>query len=179
MDTIELGTCALEAWSERHIPGLVAVANDSKVSENLTDRFLFPYTPEDARVWVDACGDQRPPTHFAIVVGGVVAGGVGFDPLTGEESGSAEVGYWLGREFWGRGLATTAARAITDHAFAVTDLRRLQASVFSWNPASARVLEKAGYQLEGRHREAILKRGRIGDRLVYARLRTDPALPRS
>lgn len=175
MDVIDLGSCVLEPWSERHIPGAVAVANDPRVSAGLTDRFPFPYTLDDARTWVDTCAGQRPPTHFAIVVDGVVAGGVGFDPFVGEESGGAEMGYWLGHEYWGRGLATTGAKAITSYAFAATDLRRLQAVVFSWNLASVRVLEKAGYRLEGRHREAIVKRGRIGDRLVYARLRTDPA----
>src|SRR4029078_9643353 len=80
---------------------------------------------------------------------------------------SAEIGYWLGEPFWGRGIASEVLRAVTDYAWATLDVIRLEAGVFSWNPASARVLEKAGYTLEGRLRQAVVKHGRVGDRLIY------------
>lgn len=177
MGTIDAGGCILEPWAVCHIPGLVVQANDAEVSATLTDLFPYPYTEDDAAWWVDKASSERPTRNFAIVVDGEVAGGAGVDLLTGTEQGGADIGYWLGRSFWGRGLATTVLLSLTDYAFAVFDLRRLQAGVFSWNLASARVLEKAGYHLEGRHRQAIFKRGRVGDRLMYGRLRTDPAPP--
>jgi RimJ/RimL family protein N-acetyltransferase len=142
----------------------------------MTDRFPFPYTAGDAASWIATCSKERPSRNFAIIVDRRVAGGAGIDVLGGEDTGAAEIGYWLGHGFWGKGLATASLRALTEYVFAAFDLRRIQASVFSGNDASAHVLEKGGYRLEGRHRQAILKRGRVRDRLVYARLRDD-ALP--
>ena len=96
---------------------------------------------------------------------------MGFGILKDVYSKTAEIGYWLGEPFWGRGIATTALKETTAYAFAHFEIERLQAHVFEWNPASARVLEKAGYTLEGRQRRHVFKDGRIGDALLYARLR--------
>jgi RimJ/RimL family protein N-acetyltransferase len=85
-------------------------------------------------------------------------------------AGTAEIGYWLGEPFWGRGIATAAVAAFTAHAFADLGLRRVFARVLEWNPASARVLEKCGYALEGRLRRSALKDGKVADELLYARL---------
>ena len=84
----------------------------------------------------------------------------------------AEIGYWVGEPFWGKGIATAAAIRATEYGFATLGLVRIQAMVFEWNTASARVLEKAGYVLEGRMRRSIIKDGRIADSLLYARIRT-------
>jgi RimJ/RimL family protein N-acetyltransferase len=100
-----------------------------------------------------------------------VVGGIGIDVGTDVFRRSAEIGYWLGEPFWGRGIATEVLRALTDYAWATFDIIRLEAGVFSWNPASARVLEKAGYTLEGCLRQGVVKQGRVGDRLIYGLLR--------
>ena len=110
-------------------------------------------------------------TQFAIVLAGELVGGIGIEPGVDVFRRSAEIGYWLGEPFWGRGLATEALRGATDYAFTTFDICRLEAGVFEWNPASARVLEKAGYTLEGRARLAVVKDGRTGDRLQYALVR--------
>ena len=83
---------------------------------------------------------------------------------------SAEIGYWLGEPFWGRGIATAALRALTDYAFANHDIVRLDAGVFEWNPASMRVLEKVGYVLEGRLRKSVTKDGQTIDGFLYAKV---------
>jgi RimJ/RimL family protein N-acetyltransferase len=85
---------------------------------------------------------------------------------------SAEIGYWLGEEFWGRGIVTEALRAMTDYAFATWDLCRISAGVFEWNPGSMRVLEKAGYELEARCRSAVTRDGETIDELIYVILRS-------
>ena len=86
----------------------------------------------------------------------------------------AEVGYWLGRAFWGRGIATAALRLLTAHAFAADpELRRLWAVPFVTNVASARVLEKAGYTREGTLRQSAIKDGRVLDQFMYAILRDE------
>ena len=74
---------------------------------------------------------------------------------------TAEIGYWLGEPFWGKGIATMAVAKMTDFAFSHFDLDRIQAEVFEWNPASSRVLEKAGYSLEGRLRRELSRREKL------------------
>ena len=91
--------------------------------------------------------------------------------VAGVNRRSAEIGYWLGEPFWGQGIATKAVGALTDYAYAHLDLIRLYATVFEWNPASARVLEKAGYAHEGRLRKSVTKDGKIIDQLLYAIVR--------
>ncbi|HEX8558656.1 MAG TPA: GNAT family protein, partial [Pyrinomonadaceae bacterium] len=132
--------------------------------------FPHPYTPAAARAWLGFVAQKTPETDFALAVGGEAAGGIGITLREDVARRSAEIGYWMGRAHWGRGLATAAVRALTDWAFAHFDLCRLDASVFDWNPASARVLEKAGYVLEGRLRKSATKDGRTIDQLLYARV---------
>ena len=87
---------------------------------------------------------------------------------------SFEIGYWLGRAYWGRGIMTEAVSAVTGWLFdAHPDVVRVWAGVFAWNPASARVLEKAGYTFEARLRKSVFKDGQLGDKLIYARLRDE------
>ena len=136
-----------------------------------SDRFPHPYTAADAESGSRSAGAQKPATTFAIVVDGAAVGGVGIELGADVFRRSAEIGYWLGEPFWGRGIATEALRAMTEYAFAHFDICRLEAGVFEWNPASTRVLEKAGYMLEGRARLGVIKDGRTGDRLLYALVR--------
>ena len=82
-----------------------------------------------------------------------------------------EVGYWLGRDAWGNGYATEALALLVDHAFAEFDFVRLQAHVLAWNPASARVLEKNGFEREATFKRGAVKDGRVVDSWLYVRLR--------
>jgi len=109
--------------------------------------------------------------YFAFIVEGSAVGGIGLVLKDDVFRRSAEIGYWLGEGYWGRGIATEAVRALTEYAFVTFDLCRLHAGVFEWNPASMRVLEKAGYTLEARHRKNVTKDGETIDRLVYALVR--------
>ena len=169
---LKLSRCTVRPWRPGDETTLVRYANDRGVSGNLRDRFPFPYTAADADAWIaHVAAEAPPPRNLAIVVDGHAVGGIGVELGQDVYHRSAEIGYWLGEPFWGRGIATEALRAVTEYAFATFDIIRLEAGVFGWNPASARVLEKAGYTLEGRLRQAIVKAGRVGDRLIYARLR--------
>jgi RimJ/RimL family protein N-acetyltransferase len=109
-----------------------------------------------------------PETTFTIAVNGEAAGSVGFVLRHDVERVSAEIGYWLAEPFWGRGIATEALVAMTGHAIAAHRLTRIYALPFAWNTASCRVLEKAGYVLEGRLRRSAIKNGVITDQLQYA-----------
>jgi ribosomal-protein-alanine N-acetyltransferase len=162
----------LRRWRAADLAALVRYANNWNVWINLKDRFPYPYTDADARAWIAHCDTRTgEATNVAIDWQGEAIGGLGLDPHLDVHRLMATVGYWLGEPFWGRGFATHALRAFSAYAFSTFDLHRLQATVFDWNVASARVLEKAGYTLEGRLRHSIIKDGRIADTLLYARLR--------
>jgi RimJ/RimL family protein N-acetyltransferase len=168
---LELATCTVRSWEWRDRDAIVRHANNRKVSINLRDRFPYPYTLSDARNWLESVVGYEPETNFAIAVAGEAVGGIGFTLQHDVGRRSAEIGYWLGEEFWGRGIATDALIAVTEHAFANYDLCRLYAHVFDWNGASARVLEKAGYSFEGRLRKSVTKEGQTIDQLMYAMIR--------
>lgn len=168
---LDLGICTIRSWRPGDETSLVHHANNRAVWRNMRDRFPHPYTFEDAWRWIDLNNTVFPETNFAISVEGVAVGGIGI--VRGEDVArcSAEIGYWLGQDFWGRGIATAAVRAMTDWAFSSFELVRIHAGVFAWNPASMRVLEKAGYSLEGRLRRSVFKDGELIDQYLYAAVR--------
>lgn len=171
---ILLSHALLRPWRASDAASVAQNADDHDVWRNMRDRFPHPYTVKDAKEWLAFAATLPAATNFAIDVEGAAVGGISFEPLGDVFRVGAEVGYWLGRRYWGRGIATEGVRALTTHAFRHFDFLRLQASVFSWNPASARVLEKAGYTLEATNRRAMIKEGEVGDRWLYVRLREGP-----
>jgi RimJ/RimL family protein N-acetyltransferase len=109
-----------------------------------------------------------PETFFAIAVGGEAVGGIGYVLQHDVERVSAEVGYWIGEPLWGRGITSEALAAVTRYAIEQHQLTRLFAVPFAYNAASCRVLEKAGYVLEGRLRRSAIKDGKVVDQFQYA-----------
>jgi len=174
---IELKTCVIRPWLPGDEESLVAHANNYNVWRNMRNRFPHPYTTDDAREWIRHTAEESPRTNFAIVVDGEAAGGIGL-VLNGDiHRCSAEIGYWLGEAFWGRGVVTEAVRAITQWAFDNFNLSRIYAGVLEWNPASMRVLEKAGYQFEGRLRKAVVKQNQVMDEFIYSIVRDKEPRP--
>ena len=162
--------CTVRPWQRQDAEALVRNANNPNVARQLRDRFPHPYTMSAARAFLDDVVTVRPVTNFAIEVDGLPAGGIGFAAGTDVERFSAEIGYWLGEPFWHRGIVTEALSLVTEYAFARMNLLRLFALPFADNPASARVLEKAGYVREGLLRSASVKFGRPKDQYIYARI---------
>jgi ribosomal-protein-alanine N-acetyltransferase len=167
----ELTAATVRSWRWSDVEAIVRHANNRNVWINLRDRFSYPYTTSDARRWLESVVGFQPETNFAIAVADEAIGGIGFSIQYDVGHRSAEIGYWLGEEFWGRGIATEALVAVSDYAFVNYDLCRLYATVFAWNPASARVLEKAGYSFEGRLKKSVTKDGQTIDQLMYAIIR--------
>ena len=151
--------------------GLANHANNRKVWRNLRDAFPHPYRLEDAVAFIARAAEQDPLTVFCIAVDGEAAGGIGFKLHEDVERFSAELGYWLAETHWGRGIATAAVKAVCDYAMQAHQLNRVFATPYAWNPASCRVLEKAGFQREGLLRCAAFKDGQVVDQIVYARIR--------
>ena len=168
---IKLSRCTLRGWRRGDEPPLLRYADNRNVWLNLRDRFPHPYTAADAEAWIGIASVESPVASFAIVIDDEAIGGIGLSLGTDVFRRSAEVGYWLGEPFWGRGIATEALRAVTEYAWQYFDICRLEAGVFEWNPASMRVLEKVGYLREGRARLGVTKDGRTGDRVLYGLVR--------
>jgi RimJ/RimL family protein N-acetyltransferase len=168
-----IGEWKIRSWKPEDETAIVKYANNRNISINLRDSFPFPYTLQDARTWLRKISKQQPETAFAIANADEAIGGIGLHMQRDVFRHSAEIGYWLGEPFWGRGIATLAVRAFTEFVFASFGLTRIFAGVFDGNTASIRVLEKSGYQLEGRMRNAVVKDGRVLDQLIYAILFSD------
>jgi RimJ/RimL family protein N-acetyltransferase len=168
---LKLTKSTLRPWKPGDEESLVRQANSRAIWRNLRDTFPHPYTLADAKHWIHTANPTTPITNFAIDIDGGAVGAIGLVLKEDVFRRSAEIGYWLGEEFWGRGIVTQAVRAVTDYAFATFDLCRVYAGVFEWNPASMRVLEKAGYEFECRMKKSVTKDGETIDELIYAVVR--------
>jgi len=147
------------------------LAGHPEIWLQVSDRFPHPYTLEHAVSFIARQQGRDPHRNLAIAVDDRVAGGIIIRPGEGISRVSAEVGYWLGRSYWGRGIASAAARAAADYAMAAFRLERVFAIAFTRNAASVRVLEKAGFVREGHMRHASIKEGEVLDEYLYARYR--------
>lgn len=174
---IHLANCDVRSWQTGDVESLAKYANNRKIWLNLRDAFPHPYTKQDARDWVRNVCQRSPETSFAIAVDEEAVGGIGFVLHPDVERVSAEIGYWIGEPFWGRGLVADALRAVTEYAMQTHGLTRVYAVPFARNTASCRVLEKAGYVLEGRLRKSAIKDGQLTDQMQYAFIAPDPRQP--
>lgn len=163
--------CTLRLLRQTDDKELAAVANNINVWNNLRDTLPHPYTPEDARNFINICMAASEPSVFGIIVDNKVAGTIGFTQQKDVQRYSAEIGYWLGEEFWGRGIATQALNNLTSYIFRETDIVRLFGSVFDFNTASIRVLEKAGFEQIGICHKGAFKNGRFSDFYLYEKIR--------
>jgi ribosomal-protein-alanine N-acetyltransferase len=172
MMEIEARKFKLRSFHKGDEVAITKYANNPKIYR-MTLALPYPYERKDAREWIEqnqAEQHRKRPgmVSFAIDVGGEAVGCVG---LSDVEVHKAEVGYWLAEPFWGQGIATQALRLATRYAFNELGLRRVFASAFTFNKASVRVLEKAGYKYEGCLRKNEIKDGRLLDTLMYAKIR--------
>ncbi|WP_292368568.1 GNAT family N-acetyltransferase [Methanoregula sp. UBA64] len=164
-------TSTLRDWSTDDAAVIVKYANNPKIASHLRDAFPSPYTQEDADRFIAFATGPGRHLYLAIDIGGEAIGGIGISPLEDVKHRTAEIGYWLAEPFWGRGIATGAVRALVPVAFETTGIVRLEAGIFSDNPASMRVLEKCGFLREAVHKKAITKNGRLLDEVMYVRFR--------
>lgn len=165
---LKLSRSTIRSWRTSDVDTLPVYANNRKIWLNLRDAFPHPYTRSNAQHFVRSVRERHPETTFAIEVKGEAVGSIGFQLHPDVERVSAEIGYWLGEPFWGRGITTEALAAVTNYAIEHHGLTRVYALPFAWNIASCRVLEKAGYVVEARLRRSAIKDGRITDQFQYA-----------
>ena len=165
---LTLDRLTIRDWRDDDAAVIAPLANNRAVWINLRDRFPHPYTLADAEAFVARSRAEDPRRNFAICLDDRPIGSIGIVQGTDISRMSAEVGYWLGEPYWGRGYATEAIRGFADWVFANHDIIRLFATVFTYNAASGRALEKAGFIREATSRCASIKDGRIYDEWLYA-----------
>lgn len=164
-----LERCAIRPWRVDDAASLARHANNRNVWLSLRDLFPHPYTIEDASEFIQRSSVAQPMTNFCLEIDGSAAGGIGIRLGQDVHRHTAEVGYWLGQEFWGHGVMSEAVPAFTKFCFENFSLHRIYAEPYANNAASLRVLEKAGFLLEGRLRKNVVKDGQVLDSLLYAR----------
>jgi len=146
-------------WLE-DAPELAARIADEAIVRNLA-RVPWPYREEHARFWLSARNSPRTPAFLLTLPHEGGAPIIGSCGLHEGPSGDVEIGYWIAREWWGQGFATEAVRAVLSVA-CVLGHRRIHARHAVDNPASGRVLRKAGFVPSGRHM-SIFSEGRASD----------------
>jgi len=160
----------LRAWQADDLEALLRHADDPQVPRGLSDRFPHPYTRADGEAFLAGRVVDLDHPVLAIEIDGQACGSVAVRPGRGERSHGAELGYWLGRQHWGRGWMTQVVATYLDWVVPALQLQRVEANVLDSNPASARVLEKNGFVEEGLRRSALLKPDGLHDLRLFGRL---------
>ena len=172
---LKLSTVLIRSWSLADAAAVQRHANNRSIWINLRDIFPHPYTLENAKAFLNCVVREKPETTFAIATSSEAIGCIGLRLGVDVHRKTAELGYWLAEPYWGRGIMSEAVSGFTRKAFETFDLQRIYAEPFEWNRASMRVLEKAGFILEGRLRANAFKDGKVVDSFVYARTRDSAA----
>ena len=161
----------IRQWTMDDLPNLVKNANNINVWNNLRNYFPHPYTEEHAKSWIESAMLESPAMNFAIDMDGEAIGGIGLIFNTDVYIMSAEIGYWIGEDYWGKGIATEAIRQMIEYSFYYFDIVRIYAEVFENNKSSMRALEKNGFYLEGVRRKSVLKNNVLMDDYIWVKLR--------
>ncbi len=159
----------LRDWQYSDAESLAQQANNPRIANNLRNIFPYPYTLADAKCYINDCiqGDNSKQCIKAIVVDGKAVGSIGIFIKTDVACKSAELGYWLGEEFWGQKIITRAIGQMCEKAFNEYQLVRIFAEPYAYNIGSQKALENAGFKLEGRLQKSIYKNGKIFDSYIY------------
>jgi [ribosomal protein S5]-alanine N-acetyltransferase len=165
--------CIVRSWRMEDADAVVRHANNINVARQLRDRFPHPYTRANAMAFLKAAVASSDMSNLAIEVNGQAAGAIGYVRGSDVERYSAEIGYWLGEDYWGRGITSEALVLVTGHVFSVLNLLRLFALPFADNAGSIHVLEKAGYVREATLRSSSVKYGKARDQALYVRINPD------
>jgi ribosomal-protein-alanine N-acetyltransferase len=156
----------LRNWQLQDAPALQKHADNVKIAACLLDRFPSPYTLADAEFFINLKINEDKVANLPIVINNEVCGVIGIDNLN-EVDETPLIGYWLSEQYWGRGIATEAVKLFAGYAFKNLELTGLNAEVSGINPASMRVLEKAGFVEIAVLKDGFVKRDGFFDKHVY------------
>ncbi len=156
-----------------HAAELAAIRNTPDVLDNGYDKTPNPFTIEDAVDIINKQADKNPAQRFLIFQDDQLAGEIGICIKEDVFRLNAEIGYFIAKAFWGRGLATAAIKKMTEYTFDNFNVIRIVAGVFEFNKASMRALEKNGYYLESIRKNAVIKNGKIIDDHIWVKLKDE------
>ena len=157
-------------WQISDAQALAAVTNNRNVWNSIRNEFPSPYTVMDALAWIKHANEEKPVANFAIEIGHVVAGNISCMWHKDVYAKTVEVGYFIGENYWGKGIASAAVALMLEAIKKNKEIVRIEAKIFGGNGASARVLEKNNFVLEGIRKNAIFKNGVIADEQVWVYL---------
>ena len=167
--------CKIRRWELSDARNLATALSNKKIQDNLRDGLPYPYTEKDGKEFISTmlAANENDTFAFAITVNGKVIGSIGAFRQTNIHNKTAELGYYIAEEYWGKGIMTEAVKQLCDYVFSHTDIIRIYAEPFAYNIGSCRVLEKAGFQYEGTLRSNALKNGNVLDMKMYSKLKTE------
>ena len=162
--------CTIRPWRLTDAKDLARALSNLNILKNLRDGLPYPYTEKDAADYIRAmmAADRQDTFAYAVCVDDRAVGSVGAFRRDNIHCRTAELGYYLAEEYWGRGIMTGAVRELCEKLFAETDILRIFAEPFAYNTGSRRVLEKSGFQLEGILKCNAFKNGQIQEMAMYA-----------
>lgn len=165
--------CKIRKWDLADAADLAAAISNKKVQDNLRDGLPYPYTEKDGKEYISAmlAVDEQETFAFAITADGRVIGSISVFRQGNIHRQTAELGYYIAEEYWGKGIMTEAVKQICAYVFEKSDMIRIFADPFAHNTASCRVLEKAGFQYEGTLRGNAVKNGKVTDMKMYSLLK--------
>ncbi|MBD8524201.1 GNAT family N-acetyltransferase [Pseudomarimonas arenosa] len=161
----------LRNWRRDDAEALVRHANDAEVAYYTSHRFPHPYTEIDAQKFLRSRRKAGSGVSLAIEVDGEAAGGIAVTLGEGTEAHCAELGYWLGRRHWGRGLMSRVVANFVPWVMTELQIVRLEAQVVVDNQASCALLQRLGFEREARMNAAVYKHGRYADAFLYSLVR--------
>jgi len=171
MINIDCGICHLRNLLPLDASSMVRYANNPNIWNNVRDYFPQPYQLQDANNFILEASKKNPPNNLAIIYQNECVGVIGFYPMQDVYRLCADFGYWLAEPYWGKGIMSAAAHAMIAYIFSNFETVRLQSSVFAFNSASMRVLEKAGFELEYIAKQGAIKNGQLVDEYRYVLLK--------
>jgi len=157
----------LRPYQPNDIESLVKHANNFNISKYLTNKFPFPYEKKDGEAFIQLALSHNPLQIKAIVLNGEVIGSIGVHQLADIYSKSAEIGYWIAEDFWGKGIVPLAIKEMLKYGFDTFDIERIFARTTHTNLASQQVLKKAGFIFEAELKDTIFKNGEYFDELIF------------
>lgn len=144
------------------------LASNHAIAINLRDAFPHPYTIEDAITFLELAENGVLGKVYGIYDGDTFVGCCSLIPQQDVYRLNAEIGYWIGESYWGKGYATEVVKLLLNVAFEELNLSRVYAAIFEYNVASMRVLEKSGFKKEAIIKSSITKEGKIFDEHLYS-----------
>ena len=164
--------CKIRKWKLTDAKDIAVALSNKKIQDNLRDGLPYPYSEQDGIDFISSMlsANEDETFAFAITLDDKAIGSIGVFRQQNIHRQTAEMGYYIAEEYWGKGIMTDAVKQICNYVFKNSDILRIYAEPFAYNTGSCRVLEKAGFQYEGTLRNNAVKNGKVIDMKMYSLL---------